>query len=197
MRIYCKAAGNYNWNRKLFMGTIRKYSVRMLRLCFGVLLVYFIYTAFIMGDQVPLFDVVMVDRELYFVLENRKGIGYVDIGSEKEAMWQTETHAYPKARHFKYGQKLEVHSYATEPKKLQKNMEYTVALRVAHYRSTSRTFIITDDNKVIMLRYFDPKRPKNRTVVIERNGKRITVPYSISIDKDGNKVSTSSPIPAN
>ena len=37
------------------------------------------------------------------------------------------------------------------------------------------------------------QRPKNRTVVVERNGKITTVPYSVAFDEDGRKIITSEP----
>ncbi|MEK6737230.1 MAG: hypothetical protein AABY74_01020, partial [Planctomycetota bacterium] len=75
-----------------------------------------------------------------------------------------------------------------------KNVEYTVEMKPRYLRAFHK-FIISEDNKAIITYNFDPKRPKNRTVIIERNGKKIPVPYTVSFDKDGHKVIVSEPVP--
>jgi len=136
-------------------------------------------------------DVVMVDNELFFVLEEEREIDFVlvtegtahkstDEKNYAKTMWvlahdlttEVKDRKYPRLKQIKYGQKFEEFPRVEGPFPLQRNVEYSVKINMGD-RFARERFIITDDNKVIM-----PKpgfiRQKGRT-------------YSVSIDKEGNK----------
>ncbi len=127
-------------------------------------------------------DVVMVDDELFFVLEEDHEIGFVEVseakaapGSVSKAFWllgDASTPKYLKLSQIHYGKKYDGFSWVEGPFPLQKNIEYLVEINMPG-KFANEVFVITDDNKVIM-----PKptfvRQKGRT-------------YSVSVDKDGNK----------
>lgn len=145
-------------------------------------------------------DAVMVDNEIYFVLEDEykvRGI-FVNISSAtayENIMWAcrpAREDGYMKTGQLKFGQKIEEYKLTADPKELQKNISYIADIRTTR-KTLHVTFTINGDNKITMTHRFHPTRPKNRTVVIERNGQKITVPYSVSFDKDGNKVTVSKP----
>lgn len=188
------------------MKKIIKWLGGILLLIFGALL----FTIFVPHyDRATKFDVVMANGQLYFVLEKEykvKGLRVevkpktLSESSPKE-MWRfgdyySGTVGYTvRRRQIKYGENLEGFSFKIKPEKLQKNVEYRAIMKSsAGVFSGIWDFIIVDNNKVTMT-YFDPKRPKKRTVIVEKNGQKIVVPYSVSLDKDGHKVITTEPIP--
>ena len=149
-----------------------------------------------LGDIGPVpVDVVMVDNELFFVLEKEYEINDVWVfvsnpdarGKMEKVMWalshdkstKVETRKYPRLKQIKYGQRFEEFTFVIEPLELQRNVEYSVAINMGP-KFAKETFIITSDNKVIMP---DPvfERQKNRT-------------YSVSIDENGNKILVPEPI---
>lgn len=140
-------------------------------------------------------DVVMVDNELFFVLEEEHEIAYLEVstfidknksGPDKwgrenlKVMWllgydvttEVKKRKYLKLQQIRYGQKFEEFQITKGPVELQKNVEYLVGIDMGD-KFARETFIITDDNKAIM--------PKPG---FERQKGRI---YSVSVDKDGNK----------
>lgn len=148
------------------------------------------------GDIGPVpVDVVMVDNELFFVLEKEYEIDDVWVfvsnpdagGVMEEVMWglshdkstEVKTRQYPRLKQIKYGQKFEEFTYVSEPLELQRNVEYSVRFEMLP-DFAGETFIITSDNKVIMP-HPAFERQKNRT-------------YSVSIDKNGNKILVPEPI---
>ncbi|MBI4801717.1 MAG: hypothetical protein HY796_04240 [Elusimicrobia bacterium] len=176
------------------MGKPGKYFKRIILAVFGMLLIYicwFYLTS--RGESALEFDAVMADKELYFVLGKEFKISDVEIytgPSRSEKEWYTVmSDPLPGLRQIKYGQKFEGHSVLVPSAELQKNVKYMAKIDAPGYRGYVE-FIIAADNKVIMTRNFDRKRPKNRTIAVERNDKIITVPYSVSFDKDGHKVIT-------
>lgn len=143
-------------------------------------------------------DVVMIDNELFFVLEEEHEISFLRViasidrkkmgtGEYINPMWslghdlttKVEKRKYPRLKQIKYGQKFEEFPEITGPFKLQKNVEYSVGIDMGS-KFARETFIITDDNKVIM--------PKPG---FERQKGRI---YSVSVDKDGNKTLILEPV---
>ena len=73
---------------------------------------------------------------------------------------EVEKRNYPRLKQIKYGQKFEEFPKITGPFKLQKNVEYLVAIDMGS-KFARETFIITDDNKVIMpLRKVKGKSPE-------------------------------------
>lgn len=133
-------------------------------------------------------DVVMIDNELFFVLEEEHEISSlrVIVATDRkkmgtsEYMWlldhdpttKVEERQYPRLKQIKYGQKFDAFPVIEGPVPLQQNVEYAILIKMGD-KFARETFIITGENKVIM-----PKpafiRQKNRT-------------YSVSIDRDGNK----------
>jgi len=135
-------------------------------------------------------DVVMMDNELFFVLEEEREISSLRViasidkkkmgSGEYILMWglghdlttKVEKRKYPRLKQIKYGQKFDEFPMVTGPFELQKNVEYSVVINMGSKFATE-TFMITNDNKVVM--------PKP---VFIRQRDRI---YSVSVDKDGNK----------
>mgnify|MGYP001619401146 FL=1 len=156
----------------------------------------------------PYFDVVMVDNELYFVSQYKNKFKRVVVSestsTHKDAsvMWAAETSGVDviKTRQIKYGQELKGFYSTKGPWELEKNVRYLVLDSgpslipgAPAVLGTIGDFIIVDGNKVIMTSRDSSGRPKNCTVIIEKNGRKITMPYSVSFDKDGNKVIVSGP----
>ena len=143
-------------------------------------------------------DVVMIDNELFFVLEEEHEISSLRViasidtkkmgtGEYIKPMWglghdlttKVELRKYPKLQQLKYGQKFEEFPVVEGPVQLQRNVEYSVLIKMGS-KFAEETFTIKNDNKVIM--------PKPRFV---RQKGRI---YSISVDKDGNKTLILEPV---
>jgi len=140
-------------------------------------------------------DVVMIDNELFFVLEEEHEISAVRVtarnpnagGKDQKLIWflshnlttKVEERKYPRLKQIKYGQKFEEFPVVEGPLQLQRNVEYSVGIVMGN-KFAREIFIITDDNKAIM-----PKpgfvRQKNRT-------------YSVSVDKNGNKTLILEPV---
>jgi hypothetical protein len=152
--------------------------------------------------------VVMVDGELYFVLQKEYKVEWIAVETNTHSaathhglMWRygrdyADSTTYLKTRQIKYGQEIKVFRTQAPLQELQKNIDYHVEIGVSgRIWELLADFYIADNNKVVMTRRFNPKPPRNPTIIIERNGKRISVPYSVSFDKDGNKVIISEPIP--
>ncbi|MDP2276715.1 MAG: hypothetical protein Q8K51_00665 [Nitrospirota bacterium] len=135
-------------------------------------------------------DVVMIDNELFFVLEEEHEIDYLEVsafidknktGMDKwepkntKVMWllgydvstEVKKRKYLKLQQIRYGQKFEEFQVTKGPVELQKNVEYKVKITMGN-RFAGETFIITDDNKVIMP-HPTFERQKGRT-------------YSVSVD---------------
>ncbi len=145
--------------------------------------------------KVPV-DVVMVDNELYFVLEEEYEVSSVSVavlnrGAQKpfgETMWfvgqdvmiPVKERKYPELKQIKYGQKFKEFPIVNGPAELQKNVEYLVKINMGG-KFAGEPFILTEDNKVIMT---DPafERQKNRTysVTVDKNGDKTLVPQPIS-----------------
>ncbi len=139
-------------------------------------------------------DVVMIDDELFFVLEEPHKIEYVEVsedkaapGSASKSLWllgydvstPVKSRKYLKLQQIRYGQKFEEFQRTEGPVELQKNVKYLVIINMGD-KFAIETFIITNDNKVIMPH---PAfvRQRNRT-------------YSVSVDKDGNKTLILEPV---
>lgn len=140
-------------------------------------------------------DVVMIDNELFFVLEEEHEISSLrviaSIDRKKkgpgEYMWflghdlttKVELRKYPRLKQIKYGQKCEEFPVVEGPVKLQRNVEYSILISMGS-KFAEETFMITNDNKAIM--------PKPRFV--SQKGRS----YSVSVDKDGNKTLVLEPV---
>ena len=140
-------------------------------------------------------DVVMIDNELFFVLEEEREVSSLSVIAslarkkmgKDEYMWflghdlttKVEKRKYPKLKQIKYGQKFEEFPVVEGPVQLQRNVEYSVLIQMGS-KFAVETFIITNDNKAII--------PKPR---FERQKGRI---YSVSVDKDGNKTLLLEPV---
>lgn len=156
-----------------------------------MLLLIFAMCSYSCIGPVPV-DVVMVDNELFFVLEEEREIDFVlvtEVTAHKptdgknyaKTMWilahdlttEVKDRKYPRLRQIKYGQKFEEFPRVEGPFPLQRNVEYSVKINMGDKFARER-FIITDDNKVIV---------PNPGFVLQ-NGRT----YSVSVDKDGNKI---------
>jgi len=158
------------------------------------LLMFFSMGLYSCSGPVPV-DVVMMDNELFFVLEEEHEIDYLEVSvvidknksdadkwgrENRKVMWllgydvstPVKSRKYLKLQQIRYGQKFEEFQITKGPVELQKNVEYSVVIRMGG-SFAMETFVITNDNKVIM--------PHLR---FERQKGRI---YSVSVDKDGNK----------
>jgi hypothetical protein len=113
-------------------------------------------------------DVVMIDNELFFALEEEHEISSLRViasidrkkmgtGEYIKPMWglghdlttEVKKRKYPKLKQIKYGQKFEEFSWTEVPVELQKNVEYSVEINMGN-KFAREVFIITSDNKVIM-----------------------------------------------
>lgn len=111
-------------------------------------------------------DVVMMDNELFFVLEEEheidslRVIAAVDrkkMGTDEKikSMWTighnvttpVESRKYATLKQIKYGQKFVEYPVMEGPLPLQKNVEYSVVIKMGN-KFASESFIITSDNKV-------------------------------------------------
>ncbi|MBI4801325.1 MAG: hypothetical protein HY796_02265 [Elusimicrobia bacterium] len=138
----------------------------------------------------------MADNELFFMLEKEWEIKSVAVFTRnpmagekvRKTIWAAaydpttneKKRKYPKLKQIKYGQKIEGFPWVEGPfEPLQKNVEYLVRIELRK-KFAREIFIITDDNKAVM-----PKPrfscQKDRT-------------YSVSIDKDGNKILIPKPV---
>lgn len=158
-----------------------------MKFLFAALLMIFSMGFYSCIGPVPV-DVVMVDNELFFVLEKKQEISAVWVAihnpnagaKDRKLVWSlghemttdVAKRKYPKLKQIKYGQKMEEFPVVTGPFELQKKLEYIVGIKMGN-KFARETFIITDDNKAIM--------PKPS---FERQKGRV---YSVSVDKDGNK----------
>lgn len=140
-------------------------------------------------------DVVMIDNELFFVLEEEHEIGFVEVseakaapGSGSKSLWllgydvstPVKSRKYLKLSQLRYGKKYDEFQRVEGPFELQKNVEYSVRIDMFGKFAIER-FIITSDNKVVMP-HPTFERQKNRA-------------YSVSVDKDGNKTLILEPDP--
>lgn len=117
-------------------------------------------------------DVVMIDNELFFVLEEECEITYLEVstlidknksGPDKwrhenlKVMWllgydvktEVKKRKYPKLQQIRYGQRFEEFQITKGPVELQENVEYFVKIKMGN-KFSIEDFIITSDNKVIM-----------------------------------------------
>jgi len=139
-------------------------------------------------------DVVMIDNELFFVLEEEHEIGFVEVseakaapGSASKSLWllgydvstPVKSRQYLELSQIRYGKKYDGFSVVKGPAELQRNVKYIVNIDMSG-KFAIETFIITSDNKVIM--------PHPR---FERQNGRV---YSVSVDKDGNKTLIFEPV---
>jgi hypothetical protein len=136
----------------------------------GILLLFILGTGlYSCIGPVPV-DVVMIDNELFFVLEEEQEIGALRViaatdrkkfgtGEYIKPLWaishdlttRVEKREYPKLKLIKYGQKFAEFPMVEGPAPLQKNVEYEVAIKMGN-KFAGEVFIITSDNKVIMPR---------------------------------------------
>ena len=130
-----------------------------------LLFVFCIYLYSCIGP-VPV-DVVMIDNELFFVLEEEQEISSVQVAvfnpdkgnSRGETMWATrhdlatdvKQRKYPKLGQIKYGQAINEFPQVAGPVPLKRNVEYLVGIDMGD-KFAREVFVITDDNKVVMPR---------------------------------------------
>lgn len=112
-------------------------------------------------------DVVMIDDELVFVLEEEREIAAIQVTvfhpnqrkPDGETMWalhhdlttEVKKRKYPSLKQIKYGQALSEFPQVIGPAPLKRNVEYLVAINMGD-KFAREVFIITDDNKVMMPR---------------------------------------------
>jgi len=180
------------------MKTILKCSVIILLAALGILL-FIVLTRHV--DRLGHFDAVMVDNDLYLIPAEDCKVGAITVfvssatPPNSVVMWSVWGGGRSKTEQIKYGQ---VNGFDSEegPQELQRNVKYLAIMGTSLKASlgTRGDFTIVDSNKIIMTRYFDSKRPKKHTVLVERNGEKIIVPYSVSFDENGSKVIVSGTI---
>jgi hypothetical protein len=117
-------------------------------------------------------DVVMIGNDVCFVLEDEQEIGAVLVAvfnpgkgnSRGETMWaaghdpatDVKERKYPSLKRMKYGQALSEFPQVIGPTALKRNVEYLVAVNMGD-KFARETFILTDDNKIVMPRRKDKK----------------------------------------
>jgi hypothetical protein len=139
-------------------------------------------------------DVVMIDDELFFVLEKKHEIDYLEVseakaapGTASKSFWllgydastPVKSRKYLELSQIRYGKKYDGFSVVKGPFPLRKNIEYLVKINMPG-KFAIETFVITDDGKAIMP-HPTFERQKNRT-------------YSVSVDKNGNKTLILEPV---
>ncbi|MDP2852954.1 MAG: hypothetical protein Q8O28_01760 [Smithellaceae bacterium] len=141
------------------MKTIKRFAGLLLLLALGMCL----YSCI---GPVPV-DVVMIDNELYFVLEEERNIAAIQVAvfnagkkiQDGETMWalnhdlgtEVKKRKYPNLKQIKYGQILDEFPRVIGPAPLKRNVEYWVGMNMGD-RFAGEVFIIKDDNKVVMPR---------------------------------------------
>jgi len=112
-------------------------------------------------------NVVMIDNELFFVLEEEREIAAIQVKvfnpnrekSDGETIWalhhdlttEVKKRKYPSLKQIKYGQILDEFPVVTGPAPLRRNVEYWVGINMGD-RFATEVFIITDDNHIVMPR---------------------------------------------
>ena len=112
-------------------------------------------------------DVVMMDNELFFVLEEEQEVSAVQVAvfkpdkgnSRGETMWmaghdlatKVEDRKYPTLKQIKYGQALSEFPRVIGPAPLKRNVEYWIGIKMGD-KFAGEVFIITDDNHIVMPR---------------------------------------------
>lgn len=174
------------------MKTAKYFTRIMLLFIFGI----YLYSCI---GPIPV-DVVMIDNELFFVLEEPYEIQFLRVRAVPEKgkplynpdvpikpLWllgydastPVKSRKYLELSQMHYGKKYDGFSWVEGPFPLQKNIEYLVEINMPG-KFAKEVFIVTDDNKVIMP-HPTFERQKNRA-------------YSVSIDKDGNKTLILEPV---
>ncbi len=141
------------------MKAIMRFTGVLLLLAFGICL----YSCI---GPVPV-DVVMIDNELVFVLEEEREIAAIQVTvfhsnqgkPDGETMWalhhdlatEVKKRKYPNLKQIKYGQILDEFPRVIGPALLKRNVEYWVGINMGD-RFAREVFIITDENKVVMPR---------------------------------------------
>jgi hypothetical protein len=141
------------------MKAVKRFTGMLLLLSFGMCL----YSCI---GPVPV-DVVMIDNELYFVLEEEREIAAIQVqvfnpnqGKHNgETMWalhhdlttEVKKRKYPSLKQIKYGQILDEFPRVIGPAPLKRNVEYWVGINMGD-RFAREVFIITDDNHIVMPR---------------------------------------------
>jgi len=141
------------------MKEVKNFSGILLLFIFGICL----YSCI---GPVPV-DVVMIDDELYFVLEEERNIAAIQVAifnagkkiQDGETMWalnhdlstEVKKRKYPNLKQIKYGQILDEFPRVIGPAPLKRNVEYWVGINMGD-KFAREVFIITDDNKVMMPR---------------------------------------------
>jgi hypothetical protein len=90
-------------------------------------------------------------------------------------------------RQIKFGQDIEGLILQEGPKELKKNVEYGVYIGVGDMSGARGAFIIKDGNTVIMPNSVkhNAEHIEDRTVIIEKNGKKTIVPYTVTPNPGG------------
>jgi hypothetical protein len=139
---------------------------RMKIRCLSKIMLLFVFGIYLYSCIGPIpVDVVMIDNELFFVLEEEQEISAVQVtvrnpnnrNNNGKTMWalrhdlttEVKTRKYPRLNRIKYGQKFEEYPEVMGPFKLQRNMEYSVGIDMGD-KFAREVFIITDDNHIVM-----------------------------------------------
>lgn len=160
-------------------------------------------------DRATQFNVVMIDGQLYFALEKKYKVKEVEVRTVSEnflkpemtfsekfpkQMWRIldPIDYYPKMtlkiRQIKYGVNPGKFDMPKSPEKLERNVKYIVTIKSSQGPfSGNRYFIIHDNNRIKMfydLHDLHPKCSKNRTVIVEKDGRKTEVPYTVEFIKN-------------
>jgi hypothetical protein len=112
-------------------------------------------------------DVVIIDNELFFVLEEEREIAAIQVQTfhpnkgkqDEQTMWalyhdlttEVKKRKYPSLKKIRYGQILDEFPRVIGPAPLKRNVEYWVGINMGD-RFAREVFIITDDNHIVMPR---------------------------------------------
>ena len=196
------------------MKSIVKYPVVIIAVVVGFCVLGWWYADHYPANSHPRIgiDPVMVDGELYFILPEGgkygvKGIIVSSVNRSSDTtrlVWEMnyteslpglsetkeEGEIYPKLKQIKYGQKINGFKKYSVPEKITPGEVYDITLFLTRGRRAEERFHVASSCRVVMpFAFGEQPHPKDYdyTVIIEKNGKEMPIPYSVVVGKDNYK----------
>jgi len=136
-------------------------------------------------------DVVMADKELYFILEEPREIRAVWVAAsapgasdrELKPEWalrhdlttEVKKRKYPRLAQFRYGQSLPEFPVVTGPAELRRNVEYVIGIDMGR-KFAREIFILTDDGRAVMPRpTFERQKGRSYLPATDKDGRKTLV----------------------
>jgi hypothetical protein len=144
-------------------------------------------------------DVVMIDDEVFFMLEEEHEINSLRVmasvdrkkmgkGEVINPMWflahdvttEVDKRSYPRLKQIKYGQEFKAFPVVEGPFTLQRNVEYSIEINMGN-KFAREIFFITSDHKVIMPQpHFLRQKGRHYVVSVDQDGNKILMPETVS-----------------